>query len=241
MGSSSFDYKANFTEVSVRQDNLTKNGFEIVVPSKYLSNFWRSLNILLINCKIELILTWFKNCVLISKATREANYDADLIVRKIDNPENATFQVTDTKLYVPVVTLSKENDIKLLEQLKSGFKRTIKWNKYRSQMAIQPQDNNLNYLIDPTFTNVNRLFVLSFATTNAGDNRDSFSRYYVPNVRIKDINVLIDGKSFFDLQVKNEEEAYDKIIEMSRNNDYTTGNILDFGYFKENYRLLQLI
>ena len=70
---------------------------------------------------------------------------------------------------------------------------------------------------------------------------ETLSRYYVPNVRIKDINVLIDGKSFFDLQVKNEEEAYDKIIEMSRNNDYTTGNILDFGYFKENYRLLQLI
>ena len=76
-------------------------------------------------------MTWFKNCVLISKATREADYDADPIVYEIDNPEDATFQITDTKLYVPVVTLSKENDIKLLEQLKSGFKRTIKWNKYR--------------------------------------------------------------------------------------------------------------
>ena len=82
-------------------------------------------NIPLINCKVELILTWFKNCVLISKATRETNYDADLIVRKIDNPENATFQVTDTKLYVPVVTLSKENYTELLEQLKLGFKRII--------------------------------------------------------------------------------------------------------------------
>ena len=77
-------------------------------------------------------------------------------------PENATFQITDTKLYVPVVTLSKENDIKVLEKLKSGFKKTIKWNKYRSQMTIQNNNNNLNYLIDPTFTNVNRLFVLSF-------------------------------------------------------------------------------
>ena len=88
----------------------------------------------------------------------------------------------DTKLYVPVVTLSNENDTKLLEQLKSGFNRTIKWNKYRSQMTIQPQNNNLNYLIDPTFTNVNRLFVLSFARNAEGDNRDSFSHYYVPNV-----------------------------------------------------------
>ena len=74
-----------------------------------------------INCEIELILTWFKNCVLISKATTEANHDADPIVYEIDNPEDATFQIIDTKLYVPVVTLSKENDMKLLEQLKSGF------------------------------------------------------------------------------------------------------------------------
>ena len=77
-------------------------------------------------------------------------------------PSGAKLKITDTKLYVPVVTLPKENDTKLLEQLKTGFKRTIKWNKYRSQMAVQPQNNNLNYLIDPTFTNVNRLFVLSF-------------------------------------------------------------------------------
>ena len=78
-------------------------------------------------------------------------------------PLELKFQITDTKLYVPDVTLSKENDTKLLEQLKIGFKRTIKWNKYRSQMNVQPQNNNLNYLIDPTFINVNRLFVLSLA------------------------------------------------------------------------------
>ena len=88
---------------------------------KLLCNFWRSLNIPLINCEVELILTWFKNCVLIDKLTRDANYNENLVVRKIDNPENAIFQITDTKLYVPVVTLSKENDIKLLEKLKSGF------------------------------------------------------------------------------------------------------------------------
>ena len=99
----------------------------------------------LINCEVELILTWFKNCVLIDKSTREADYDADPNVYEINNPENAIFEIKDTKLYVPVVTLSKENDIKLLEKLKSGFKRTIKWNRYRSQMSIQPQDNNLNY------------------------------------------------------------------------------------------------
>ena len=101
-------------------------------------------------------------------------------------------------------------------------------------MTVQPQNNNLNYLIDPTFTNVSRLFVLSFARTDTGDNRDSFSDYYVSNVEIKDFNVLIDEKHFFDLPVKNEEEAYEKIIEMSRNNDHTTGNLLDFFYLKKN-------
>ena len=93
-------------------------------------------------------------------------------------------------------------------------------------------------MIDPTFKNVNRLFVLTFQII-AGENnttkdyRDSFSHYYVPNARIKDFNVLIDGKSFFDLPVKNEEEAYEKIIDMSNDNDYTTGNWLDFAYFKK--------
>ena len=160
-----------------------KNYVKIVVPLKYLSNFWRNLNIPLINCEVELILTWFKNCVLVDKLTRDADYNDNLVVRKINNPENAIFQIIDTKLYVPLVSLSKENDIKLLEQLKSGFKRTIKWNKYRSQLTIQPQNNNLNYLIDPTFTNVNRLFVLSFSRNNNTDNRDSLSDYYVPNVK----------------------------------------------------------
>ena len=182
-------------------NNLTKNDVKVVVPLKYLSNFWRSLNIPLINREVELILAWFKNCVLISKSTRDAHYD-EPIDRKIDVPKNAIFQSTDTKLCVPVVTLSKENNIKLLEQLKTGFKRTIKWNKYRSQMTIQPQNKNLNYLIDPTFTNVNGLFVLLFTRNNAGDNRDSFSDYYVPKVEISDFNVLIDGESFLDLPVK---------------------------------------
>ena len=155
-------------------------------------------------------------------------------------PIGLEFRITDTKLYVPAVTLSKENDTKLLEQLKSGFKRTIKRNKYRSQMTVQPQNNNLNYLIDPTFTNVNRLFVLSFERNIIGDNRASFSDYYVPNVEIKDFNVWIDGKSFFHLPVKNEEEAYEKVIDMNSNNDYTTGNLLNFVYFKENYRLIAI-
>ena len=99
-------------------------------------------------------------------------------------------------------------------------------------MSIQSNNKNLNYLIDLTFTNVNRLFILSFERIEENnvkkDYRDSISYYYVPNVEIKDFNVLIDEKSFFDLPVKNKEEAYEKIIDTCNNNDYTTGNLLDF-------------
>ena len=120
------------------QNNLTKNNVKVALPLKHLSSFSKSLNIPLINCEVELILTWYKNCLLIDKLTRDADYGADPVVYQINNPENTIFHITDTKLYVPVVTLSKTDDIKLLEQLKSGFKRTIKWNKYRPQMTIQP-------------------------------------------------------------------------------------------------------
>ena len=112
-------------------------------------------------------------------------------------------------------------------------------------MTVRSNNNNLNYLIDPTLTKFSRLFVLSFqripAEKNAAkDHRNTFSNYHVPNVEIKDFNVLIDGKRLFDLPVKNEEEAYEKIVEISNSNDYTTGNLLDFAYFKENYRLVAI-
>ena len=138
-----------------------------------------------------------------------------------DSPTGATFKITDTKLYIPVVTSSAEDDNKLLEQLKTGFKRTIKWNEYRSEMFNQTVNNNLNYLIDPTFTNLNGLFVLSFE--NDAD-RSSFSKYYVPTIEIKDFNVLIGGKQCSEIPVR-KKETYEQIIEMSKNNDYTTGNI----------------
>ena len=207
LNSESFDHKPNFMENGVTHDNLTKNDVKVVVPLKHLN-----------------------------KSTREANYGANPRVYERDNPENATFKITDIQLYVPVVTLSEENDIQLLEQLKTGFKRTINWNKYRSQLSIQPQNNNLNYLTDPTFTNFNRLFVLSFPKNNNIDSRYSFSNYYVPKVKVNDFNVLIDGKIFFGLAVKNDEEAYEKIIDMSSNSDYTTGNLLDYAYYKKHYR-----
>ena len=103
-------------------------------------------------------------------------------------------------------------------------------------MSNQDQNNNLNYLIDLTFTKGNRLFVLSFE--NEGD-RTSFSKYYVPSFEIKDFNVLIVGKPFFEVPVKNE-EAYEQIIKMSRNDDYATGNLLDYEYFSKHYRLIAI-
>ena len=240
LNSGSFDNKVNFIENGVTHDNLTKNDVKIVAPLKYFSNFWRHLDIPLINCEVELILTWFKNCVLIDKSTREADYNADPNVYQINNPEDAAFKITDVKLFAPVVTLSKENDIKLLEQLKTRFKKTIKWNKYRSEMSIQPQNNNLNYLIGPKFINVNRLFVLSFPRKNNTDSRYSFSDYYVPKVKINDFNVLIDGKSSFDLPVKNDEESYEKLIDLSNNSDYTTGNLLDYAYYEKHYKFIAI-
>ena len=207
------------------------------MPLTYLSNFWRTVEIPLINCEASLTLTWSENCVLTSKATREADPDVNPAVDEINNPTNATFKITNCKLYIPVVTLSAENGNKLLEQLKAGSKKTIKWNKYRSEMSNQTKNSNLNYLIDPTFTKLNRLFVLSFENET---DRTSFSKYYVPKVETKDFNVLTDGKPFLEIPVKNKEEAYKNIIEMSKNNDYTTDNLLDYEYFKDHYQLIAI-
>ena len=127
-------------------DDGIKN-VEIMVLLKYLSNFWRTLKIPLINCEINLILTWSTSCVIVS--TNVAN-------------QNAAFEITDTKLYVPVVTLSTQDNSKLLQQLKSGFKRVINWNRYLSKPEFLRRDPNLNHLVEPSFQGVNRLFVLTF-------------------------------------------------------------------------------
>ena len=161
--SESFKYKTSIVGKTPQNSDLLTNA-KVVIPLKHLSNFWRSLDIPLINWEVELILTWCKNCILADISVNAGATPANVA------PSGATFKTKGTKLYVLVVTLSKENDIKLLEQLKTGFKRTIKWNKYRSQMTIQPQNNNLNYLIDPAFTNVNRLFVLPFQRIAAENN-----------------------------------------------------------------------
>ena len=123
--SESFKYKTNIAG-KTPEDNDSSTNAKVVIPLKHLSNFWRSLNIPLFNCEVELILTWSKNCVLADMAV-DAVADPAIVA-----PSGAKFKIINTKLYVAVVTLSKENDIKLSEQLKSGFKKPIKWNKYRS-------------------------------------------------------------------------------------------------------------
>ena len=179
---------------------------------------------------MSLELKWNKNCVITSQQIG-VNLDGENTAA----PINATLAINDCKLYIPVVTLSKDDEIKLLTNLKSGFTRKIIWNKYRSQMTTEAINNNLNILIDPTFTNVNRLFVLAYQNA---DDRQSFSQFYLPKVMVKDYNVIIDKLSFFDLPVKAEEEAYEKNIDISRNNENTTGNLSDYDYFKKYYKLI---
>ena len=129
----SFKFKAKITG---RTENDGTKDVEIMVPLKYLSNFWRTLETPLINCEVNLILTWSSSCVLIATS--------------IPN-QNATFAITDTKLYVPVVTLSTQENTKFLQQLKSGFKRVINWNKYLSKPELLAQNPNLNHLVEPSF------------------------------------------------------------------------------------------
>ena len=231
VNSNTFKYKNKITGNTYNVDagaqgygvnkNVTQE-VELAIPLKYIGSFWRALNIPLISCEVSLELKWDKNCVITSLEQRDIG---------------ATLGITDCKLYVPAVTLSKDDEIKLLTNLKSGFKREIIWNKYRSQMTTEAINNDLNILIDPTFTNVNRLFVLAYQTA---DDRQSFSQFYLPRVMVKDFNVIIDKLAFFDLPIKTEEEAYEKIIDISRNNGYTTGNLLDYGYFKKHYKLIAI-
>ena len=131
-------------------------------------------------------MTWSASCVLIY--TNVPNQDP-------------IFTITETNLYVPVVTLSTQDNAKLLPQLKSGFKRTISWNKYLAKPELLAQNANLNHLIEPSFQGINRLFILAFENDVQ---RTSNRRYYFPNVEIKDYNVMIDGKSLFDQPVKND-------------------------------------
>ena len=148
-----------------------------MVPLKYLCKFWRTLEMPLINCEINLTLTWSANYVIVS--TNNAN-------------QNATFAIKDTRLYVTVVTLSTQENAKLLQQLKSGFKRVINWNKYFSKPELLAQNPNLNHLVEPSFQGVNRLFVLAFENDAQ---RTSAKGFYLPTVEINYYTIMINGST----------------------------------------------
>ena len=215
----SFNFKVKFTGQT--GDDGTKD-VEIIIPLKYLSNFWRTLEMPLINFEVNLILTWSSNCVIVS--TNVVN-------------QGATFTITDTRLYVPVVTLSTQENTKLLQQLKSGFKGVINWNKYLSKSELLAQNPNLNHLVEPSFQGVNRLFVLAFENDNQ---RTSYKRYHIPTVEIKDYNIMINGENFFHQPIKNNKVTYENIrkIATGQGDDYTTGCLLDYSYVMDTYKMI---
>ena len=190
-----------------------------MVPLKYLSNFWRTLEMPFINCEVNLILAWSSACVI-----TESN-------------GAGTFEITDTKLYVPIVTLSTQGNTKFFQQLKSGFKRVINWNKYLSKPELLAQNPNLNHLVEPSFQEVNRFFVLVFEDD---DNRTARNSYYLPTVEIKDYNIMINGGNFFDQPIKNNKVTYENIgkIVIGQGDDYTTGCLLDYSYFADTYKMI---
>ena len=190
-----------------------------MVPLKYLSNFWRTPEMPLINCEVNLILTWSSTCV-------------------ITNSTGAgTFEITDTKLYIPVVTLSTQENTKLLQQLKSGLKRIINWNKYLSKPESFRRNATLNYLFEPSFQGINRLFVLA---CEGDTQRTSHSGYYLPNVEIKNYNIMINGENLFDQPIKNNKVTCENIgkIATGQGDDYTTGCLLDYPYFMDTYKMI---
>ena len=215
--SKSFKSKIKITGKTPNDDN--EKDVEIMVSLKYLSNFWRTLEMPLINCEVNPILTWSSTCV-------------------ITNSNDAgAFEITDTKLYVPVVTLSTEENTKLLQQLKSGFKRVINWNKYLSKPELLAQNPNLNHSIESSFQGINRLFVLAFEND---EDRTDHEKYYLPTVEIKDYNIVINGENFFDQPIKNNKVTYENIrkIATGQGDDCTTGCLLDYSYFADTYKMI---
>ena len=149
-----------------------------------------------------------------------------LIAGTVENPD-PKFTITDIKLHVPVVTFSTQNNTKLLRLLESGFKRTINWNKYQSKVTQQTLNRNLDFLIDPSFWGVNRLFVLSLKDRRVWQ---SYKQVFVSTVEIKDYNVVIDWRNFFDQPVRNDLRTYDNIrkIAIGQGDEHTTGCLIDY-------------
>ena len=195
-------------------DNRIFKDLKVAVPLKYLSNFGRSLEILLINCKIHLELNWSKYCVMSAIA-------------------DTTFKITNTKLYVPIVTLSSKDNAKLVKLLREGFNRPVYWNEYQTKIHTKDLDNN------------NPIRFLPLNNTD-GDNkkvkRDSQTKYFLPKINITNYNVLTDGRNFYDQPINDLIKQCDKIRKTAKGqgDDYTAGCLLDYQYFKDHYNLIAI-
>ena len=226
--SDSLKYKikllGNVTEVAGDAAGLRRLNVKVVVPLKYLSNFFRSLEMPLINCKIKLNLTWKKECVLSTGAGK------------------AVFIINDTKLYVPVVTLSKEDNKDFIEQQNNGFQRSIYWNEYKTKEINEDADANVfKYInLDPSFQGVNRLFAMAYNRANGQPTRNGQRRYYLPRISLNKYNVITDGRNFYDNPIESDIEKYRELKKamIGKGEDYTTGSLLDYNYFDKHYKLV---
>ena len=178
----------------------------------------------LINCKIKLNLTWKKKCVLSTDAG------------------DAVFIINDTKMYVPVVTLSKEDNKDFTEQQNKGFQRSIYWNEYKAKEINENADANVfKYInLDPYFQGVNRLFVMAYNRVDARPTRNGQQKYYLPRIDLEKYNVIIDGRNFYDNPIQSDIEKYRELkkVMIGKREDYATGSLLDFNYFDKYYKLV---
>ena len=222
--SSSFKYEVELLGNPVLDGNIAKRSVKVVVPLKYLSNFFRSLEMPLINCKIKLSLTWKKECVLSTDAS------------------DTVFIINDTKMYVPVVTLSKEDNKDFIEQQNKGFQRSIYWNEYKIKEINENADaNEFQYIsLDPSFQGVNRLFVMAYNRANGQPTRNGQQKYYLPRIDLEKYNVIIDGRNFYDNPIESDIEKYRELkkVMIGNGEDYTTGSLLDFNYFDKRYKFV---
>ena len=237
--STSFKYKASLLGKAAYADvnNRSLKNTKIVVPLKYLSNFFRSLEMPLINCKTHLELNWNNNCVMFGADTYAGGDNV--------NYKETKFPITSTKLYVPVVTLSTKDNANLTKQLNERFKRSTYWNEYKSEIETKGTDaNNLKrFPFDASFQGVNILFALAFNDVNNDANRvqrDNHRKYFLPRVNITNYSALIDGRNFYNQPINDQIKKYDEIrkVATGRGDDYTTGCLLDYQYFKDHYQLI---
>ena len=222
--SSSFKYKINLLGDPVHAGGIARRNVKVVVPLNYLSNFFRSLQIPLINCKIKLNLTRKKECVLSTDAGA------------------AVFIINDTKLYIPVVTLSKEDNKDFIQQQNKGFQQSIYWHEYKTKEKDEDGNANVTKYIslDPSFQGVNRLFLMAYSREANQPTRNGHQKYYLLRIDLKKYNAIIDRRNFYDNPIENNSEKYRELkkVIIGKGEDYTTGSLLDYKYFTKHYKLV---